>query len=55
MDIPLEVVFYDVPRDENDLRKEDDVVEDAHHALLVIFHMGPSFASVVDYCIQAHS
>ena len=50
--IPLEVAAF---CDENDLRKEDDVVEDAHHALLVIFHMGPSFASVVDYCVQAHS
>ena len=50
--IPLEVVAL---CDENDLRREDDVVEDAHHALLVIFHMDPSFASVVDYCIQAHS
>lgn len=50
--IPLEVVAL---CDENDLRREDDVEEDAHHALLVISHMDPSFASVVDYCIQAHS
>ena len=55
LDIPLEVEFYGVPRDENDRRKEDDVVEGAHHALSVIFQMGPSFASVVDYYIQAHS
>ena len=54
-DIPQQVNVCDVPRDENDLRKEDEVGEGVHHALSAVFHTGPSSVSEVDYCIQVHS